>query len=227
MPLLASAQGFEFGLNGGLAFHSVPINNTYTYNDKPKLSGAGSFKGDLVLPHLQIGVGVEMLNLIETNYDNAAYNFKTYNYLAKPLVNPYLFVNKTYYGGAGYFYIGAMAGAVIAKVGVNTFQYGTGGAVTSYSTAYNSVTGYTGGVQLGFTARLFGPVSFNGEAAMRYTSFDYEVPNGTQADHPYRYHLFYFPMTVGLRWHIFSGEEKQPKEKKDKMQSGYDKHQSF
>ena len=202
LPFTCPAQNFEIGLNGGVCFHTLPINNVHTEVDKAKISYAAGFKGDLRLPHAQIGVDVEMTEISEYNYTLYPYSMRIYNHVANPLIVPNAFYNHLINLPTGYCYGGISAGPAIARIGVNTFSGTPPGNYTSYTTNYNSATGLAGGIQLGFMLNVSKVLALNAEAAGRYMSIDYKDPAGIVSDNPYRYHLFYFPMTVGLRYKI-------------------------
>ena len=200
LPVSCFAQHFEIGVNGGFDFHSLPENNTIAHQDKPVLGYAGGACIDLRLPHAQIGIGVDVAQLSETNYLAPTYTLKIYNRVANPLITPHAIYNYVWNHHRAYSYAGGMAGLAIARVGVNSY-YSNGSSVTGYSTAYNSVTGFTAGLQAGFVMRAGKTIGIGGEAAMRYTSFTYTPPNNP-AENPYKYRLFYFPFTVSIRYII-------------------------
>lgn len=203
LPATIYAQYFELGINGGISMHSRPINNTFTVQDKPKSSFITAVKGDLVLPRFEIGISVELLNLTETNYLMPIYNSRVYNYLARPLISPCAYVNHVHHIPGTYFYYGIMLGPAIARLGVNTWEYNGGGNTPSgYTTTYNSVSGFTGGIQGGFVFTLHNRLALNGELAVRYTDFNYKNPKSTQTDEPYHYRVIYVPITLGLRYRI-------------------------
>lgn len=203
LPACCFGQNFEFGINGGLCFHSLPAQNSFVYDDKPTLAVAGSLRADLSLPGVQIGVGVEMTKLSEFNYLIPPYNIRQNVLIANPLITPHAFLNKTIrLRSSSYLYGGVMAGPVLARVGVNNWVYDNNNVVTGYSTSYNSVTGFAAGLQLGVVLSINNRLGLNAEAATRYTSFTYKDFKSTMADNPYSYKLFYFPMTIGLRYRI-------------------------
>jgi len=199
-PVLCHAQHFEIGVDGGFDFHSLPMNNTIAKQDKPSAGYVGGASIDLLLQHAQIGIGVAISQLTETNYIAPNYTIKIRNYVANPLITPFAFYNHIWNQGTTYTYAGAMAGLAIANVGVNTFNY-SGTNITGYSTAYNSTFGYEAGVQAGCVFHVSKKFGIGGEAAMRYASFTYTPPNNPETD-PYKYRLFYFPFTVSLKYFI-------------------------
>lgn len=203
LPGAANAQSFEIGVNGGFSFHTLPIGNTYTHDDKPVISYALNVKADLRLPKTQIGVGFEMVNLTEYNYLIPTYYSRQYVYLSKPLMVPHAFINKIKELDAGYLYAGVMAGPAIAKVGVNKWVYNNPfGAVSGYSTTYNAATGFVAGVQGGGVFELNNKLSLNIELALRYVDYAYRDPQSTLSDNPYKYKLVYFPITAGIRYQL-------------------------
>jgi len=201
LPLFADAQSFELGVNGGISFHSLPAGNIYTHQDKPLSSFVWNARGDLLLPNAQIGIAIEMTQIDQTNFLAPNYTMKVHDHLAKPLTAPYVFYNFVKRSSVGYVYGGLMVGGVIAKIGINTEEY-SGTVVTGYTTAYNGAFGYVVGLQAGFVADLSKHFGVNVEAAMRYADYNYKDPSTTLPDDPYHYKLFYFPMTVGLRYRI-------------------------
>lgn len=203
LPVLGLAQDFEIGINGGASFHSLPMGNSYTRDDKPTVSYVLSGKVDLKLPSAQIGIGLEMLDLDEYNFLIPKYTTRQYNHIAKPLITPFAFFNKLHELDNGYIYAGLMFGPAIAKVGVNQWEYnGPFGAISGYSTTYNSAIGYVAGIQAGATVGITDRLSLNLELALRYSSFTYTDPNSKQTDNPYRYHVVYYPLTLGLKYRI-------------------------
>jgi len=201
---VAAAQNFEVGVFGGFAFHSRPYNNRYVIDDKTQPGYVVGAKASLTLPKAQIGLGVEMVNVQEYNYDLPTYSSRIYNNLAKPLITPYLFYNLLHNTPTGgYLYAGIMGGPVVASVGSNTLEYnGPNSTLSGYQTTYNSTLGYILGAQVGFAARVAKRVRICGEFGMRYTNYDYKPVNSTLQDDPYHYRYFYFPVTVGVRYRI-------------------------
>jgi|GEM_PF-1037003 len=203
VPLIASAQTFEIGAAGGIVFHSRPADNIFTTQDKPLLGYAVSARASLLLPESQIGVGIEIAKITESNYLMPYYTTKVYNHLANPLITPYMFYNRRLNLPRGYFYYGLMLGPSIANMGINNLVYKNGSTIaTDYTTTYNSVIGYAAGVQTGLVARLTGQLYFSLEAALRFTDYYYKPSNNKQTDDPYHYRYFYFPITAGLRVRI-------------------------
>ena len=200
LPCICFAQQFEIAVDGGFNFHTLPMNNYIAKQDKPSGGYAAGASIDLLLPHTQIGIGVTIAQLTETNYLTPNYTIKVRNYVANPLTNPYAYYNHVWDQGKSYTYAGAMGGLAVASVGVNTYNY-TGNAITGYSTAYNSAIGYALGLQAGFIIRMNKHLGLGGEAAMRFTSFTYTPPNNP-VENPYKYRLFYFPFTVSLKYFI-------------------------
>jgi len=205
LPLSCMAQNFEFGVNAGCNFHFLPEKNFYTFQDKAKIGYAAGFKADLVLPHAQIGVGVDMVNFVQYNYLLPPYNVRVNDYVANPLISPNAFYNKIWRNVInGYIYVGGMGGVAIAKIGVNTWEYNNGPAPyynpTGYSTAYNTAFGYTLGLQGGAVFRLNDQFAVNVELALKYVNYNYPMPPGSLTPDEYFYRLFYIPITVGLRY---------------------------
>jgi hypothetical protein len=204
LPIACYAQNFEVALNGGFSFHSLPAKNDYTHEDKTVASYAASFKAGLLFEHSQIGVGAEMCTMKEYNYFVPPYTQRIYTYLAKPLITPFVYYNRMYHFGAGYFYAGLMGGPAVASVGVNNYQYANGpyGNITGYTTSFNSTIGFEGGAQIGLVFDITSRMGINVEAALRYAAYSYKDPNSTYLDNPYNYRVFYFPMTAGIRYRI-------------------------
>ncbi|HXS38083.1 MAG TPA: hypothetical protein VN721_15375 [Flavipsychrobacter sp.] len=203
-PSLCCAQNFEVGINGGINFHSLPVKNIYTHQDKAKIGYAISFKAALMLPQYQIGIGGEMVSLSEYNYLMPVYTSRVYNNLAKPLIAPYVFLNRMFDFSNGYFFAGIMAGPAIADVGVNTWEYpnGNNGIPSGYTTTYNSVIGYIGGLQGGAVFYLSDAIGLSVEGSLRYTNFNYNDPKSMTLDNPYHYKVYYFPITFGIRFRV-------------------------
>lgn len=197
------AQNFEVGVFGGINFHNKPYNNRYTLEDKTQASYAFGAKASLVLPKAQIGLGVEMANIKEYNYSIPTYTARQYNYIAKPLITPYLFYNLTHATNNGYLYAGIMGGPTVASVGVNTWEYnGYNGAISGYTTAYNSTVGFVAGAQAGFVIKVDKRIGISGEIGLRYTDYNYKPAITTLQDDPYHYRFVYFPVTAGVRYRI-------------------------
>lgn len=201
LPVMAQAQNFEFGVNGGLSLHARPAGNRFTWQEDPKASYYLSARANLKLPRYRFGVGVEMVNIRQVNTLLYNYTYEVENNIAKPLVVPHAFLNRTFDMSNGYAYVGAMLGAAIAKTGVNVLQYSSPNVVSGYTTEYFSVTGLTGGLQAGWMFNIVKNLGLNTEAAVRLTSFKYEPPTPAP-DNRYRYRVFYFPFSVGLRYGI-------------------------
>lgn len=201
LPMMAQAQNFEFGVNGGLSLHTRPAGNRYTWQEDTKASYYLSARANLKLPRYRLGIGVEMVNIRQTNNLSYNYTYEVQNNIAKPLIVPHAYLNRTFNRSNGYAYIGAMLGAAIAKTGVNVWQYTTAGTTSGYTTEYFSVTGLTGGLQAGWMFTIARNLGLNTEAAVRLTNFKYEPPTPTP-DNRYRYRVFYFPFSVGLRYGI-------------------------
>jgi hypothetical protein len=205
-PTVSFAQNFEIGLNGGITVHARPMKNQYTSQDKVKAGYAGAAKIDLLLPHSQIGIGIEMVSITETNALVSPYTSFETNYIAKPLIVPHAFYNLVHRYTQSYIYAGIMAGLAIANMGVNTYEYSApaGGYISGYTTAYNSAIGFVGGLQAGFVASIdkSQKLGINMEAAVRYANYDYSDPTTTLVGNPYHYRYFYLPFTAGIRYRI-------------------------
>lgn len=203
LSVRCEAQNFELGLNAGCNFHFKPVNNIYTTQDKAIAGYAVGFKADLLLSEFQVGVGVDVENFSQYNYLMPDYTTKVYNYLAKPLITPYAFLNKTFAVSQGYLYAGLMGGPAIARIGINSWQYNNGpyGNPTGYTTAYYSASGYMGGLQGGGVFHLNKVCALNFEAGLRYCNYNYKSPT-TKLEDPYHYRVFYIPLTLGLRYLI-------------------------
>jgi hypothetical protein len=202
LPLYSLAQNFEFGLNAGCNFHFLPEKNIYTSQDKAKIGYAAAFKADLVLPHSQIGVGVDVVNFIQYNYLIPGYTIRQDDHIANPLISPNAFYNRTWRNIInGYLYTGFSGGLVIAKIGVNTWEYNNGQYAnpTGYSTTYNSAFGFSFGLQGGAVLKINEQFAVNLEIALKYVNYNYSAP-GPQLQDPYFYRLFYIPITVGFRY---------------------------
>jgi len=104
----------------------------------------------------------------------------------------------------GYFYAGIMAGPAIADVGVNTWEYSNGNNTipSGYTTTYNSVIGYVAGIQGGAVFYVTDAIGFTAEAALRYTDYNYNDPKSMTLDNPYHYKVYYFPITLGIRFRV-------------------------
>lgn len=204
LPQIAVAQNFEVGVFGGFNFHNRPYNNEYTLADKTQPGYALGAKASLILPRAQIGLGVEMVDILEYNSNLPTYNTREYNYIAKPLITPYLFYNLTHPTTNGYLYAGLMAGPAVASVGVNTLQYnGSYGALSGYTTTYNSSVGYIMGAQAGFLIKASKRrIGISGEFGARYTDYNYKPVAATLQENRYHYRYFYFPVTAGVRYRI-------------------------
>jgi hypothetical protein len=205
-PAVGFAQTFELGLNGGVAIHTRPMNDVYAHQDKVKAGYAGTAKIDLLLPHSQIGIGVEMVSVTETSALISPYTSYQTNHLAKPLIVPHAFYNLIHHYPQSYIYAGATVGLAIANLGINTYEYNPalGNNITGYTTAYNSAIGFVGGLQAGFVASIDKSqrLGINVEAAIRYADYNYTQPVATSNDDPQHYHYFYLPFTAGIRYRI-------------------------
>lgn len=204
-PTVGRAQNFEIGLNGGVTVHARPMKNNYTSQDKVKVGFAALGKVSLLLPHTQIGIGVEATAITETNALISPYTSSETNYLAKPLIVPHAFYNFVHYNGQNYVYGGLMLGLAVASLGVNTYEYSSpGNYITGYTTAYNSSLGFAAGLQAGFVS-CFGKskkLGVNVQAAIRYVNYNYKDPNSSLPDNPYNYRYIYLPFTAGIRYRI-------------------------
>jgi hypothetical protein len=205
-PAVVSAQNFEIGLDAGVTVHARPMKNIYTTQDKEKAGFAALGKVSLLLPHTQIGIGVEATSITETNALISPYTSSETNYLAKPLIVPHAFYNFVHYNDQNYIYAGVMLGLAVASLGVNTYEYSSpsGGYITGYTTAYNSALGIAAGLQAGFVT-CFGKskkVGINVQAALRYVDYNYTDPTTTLTDNPYHYRYIYLPFTAGVRYRI-------------------------
>lgn len=201
MPVLTNAQNFEFGINGGISVHARPAGNRYTWQEKPVSSYYLSARANLITPRYRFGLGIDMVNIIQFNTLLYNYTYRMYNNIAKPLFAPYLFINRTFDMGTGYAYAGVLVGAAMANTGINNLQYDAAGNVQGYTTDYFFVMGYTSGIQGGLMFMLNKRLGLNTEAAVRFTDFKYNPPVPV-ADNRYRYRVFYFPFSAGLRYSI-------------------------
>lgn len=206
IPAAGRAQNFEIGLNGGVTVHARPMKNNYTSQDKGKAGYAALAKVSLLLPHTQIGIGVEATSILETNALISPYTSSETNYLAKPLIVPHAFYNFVHYNGSNYIYGGLMVGLAVANLGVNTYEYSStsNNYITGYTTTYNSSLGFAAGLQAGFVS-CFGKskrVGINVQAALRFVDYSYTDPHTTLPDNPYHYRYIYLPFTAGIRYRI-------------------------
>jgi hypothetical protein len=200
LPQIAIAQKFELAVMGGFNIHSLPFNNQATLVDKSQPGYVAGAKASLLLPIAQIGLGLEIAQIQEYNYTIPQYTNREYNYLAKPLITPYLFYNLRHEYPKGYVYAGLMGGPVVAAVGVNTLTTDANGKITGYTTAYNATIGFVAGAQAGFVVRVDKHIGITGEAGLRYTQYDYKPVHSTSQENPYYYKYLYFPITAGIRY---------------------------
>jgi len=87
--------------------------------------------------------------------------------------------------------------------------------------AYRAPNGGNGialGLQIGYVAGITKRLAISAEAAMRYYQLGYDAMNPLGTNDKLKYNIMAFPVTVGLRYQLFTKETNE-KEKQDMMNS--------
>jgi len=185
LPVTAFSQLVDLSLNGGVCFHKISDNGFAS--NTPRNSFIGTFKAAVKHRKTEVGIGIEEQHITETTFGYT-------NELAKPLITPYIFINRLVKIPKCYLYAGIMAGLAIANVGeekINIYKIHT---PPSQDMIYQVTTGYTMGVQAGFVYNVVKRLGVGIEAAFRYV----DIP----AQSPYNYSILSFPITLGVHWRI-------------------------
>jgi len=204
MPLMLSAQKYEFGLEGGLSADGRPAGNMYYKGEK--IDGNYSFRAQFLSnmsKNFQIGIELETFEL-------SRLTAKTYltpmadgtisgdgQRLIYSEVTPTLcgVLNKKIRFHHGYFFGGIAAGA--------------GTIVNPYKTGSSEYLGPSGGVgpclglQIGFIRNITKRIAFNATAALRYYDLYYtaHAPNYTPYSYLH-YEITSYSVNVGFRYLI-------------------------
>lgn len=207
----------EIGIGGGVSLMTLPKGTAYTGTDANV-----SYYGQLMYTRYvtnQFSVGIEAgLTHWETSgsmpltgMNNEAAGVATTKYLfADRAMNFVVRFNRMHWNTdqfnfqRSYFYYGAALGLLYTNAQENQLQYaqlnGKKGNENRYIEQYNyqNGIGYVAGVQVGYTYFLGRTLGLNIEAAPRFTyvfTEDYNQLHQNDA-----YHLFYIPVSVGLKF---------------------------
>ena len=124
LPSVAFSQKLEFGINGGMAIHSAPLNSYVNgdavTNDIGYYAGARaafSFLG------FQAGIGVDVLKMTGTMDQTLGATMELN--LADPAITPHLFINKKISLPKSYLYFGLSGGYTFVNYRSNKFTLDT------------------------------------------------------------------------------------------------------
>jgi|GEM_PF-1583598 len=207
----------EIGIGGGVSLMTQPRGTAYTGTDAHH-----SYYGQLMYTRhidFRFSVGIEAgLTHWETT-GNSAYtglnnlgggSAETKFLFADRAMNFVLRFNKTHWSTDGYnyqrsyFYYGIALGLLYTNAPDKQLEFaqlnGKNGNENRYISQYNyqNGIGYVAGIQVGYTYFLGDHVGLNVEAAPRFTyvfTEDYQQRHQNDA-----YHLFYIPVSVGLKF---------------------------
>ena len=182
LPLLAHAQGVEYGISGGISSNTAPVNTTLPAGTtetgwKPSYAGAVSFL--LNLGPWQVGIAAEAYELktsynITTSTPTGDVHTTGDKIYASPQVPIMLQINRLFYMQKSHIYFG-----ISGWSGVNMLKN------TAGETKYHELQPVFG-AQLGYTYGLSNLVGLNINLAARYNA----IPGSP---------ILSFPLTVGLR----------------------------
>ena len=221
-PASVYAQKFEFGLGAGLSISTKPSDNMAFKTDRSVVNAAGALSLLYnINAHLQTGLEMHLLQLsgksdaVYTTFDGRkiggddkkfVYGKSTYSFTAV--------LNGKKFMGNGYGYAGVAAGYVATRHDSKTLS-----SNESYR-APNGGNGLALGLQLGYVRGISKRLAVNAELAMRYFNLGYDAmePSGTSQD-KLKYSIMAFPVTVGIRYQLFTSETKE-KDRQDLMNQG-------
>jgi len=216
LPAISYGQKFELGLGAGISFNTKPSDNMLFKSDKSTVNYAVSATGLYnVSNHLQAGLEVHVSEL--SGKSSITYTYwdgttigggdKKFVY-AKKAISLCAVLNGKLSMGNGYGYAGVALGYAAARH--DSKKHNDNEAYR----APNGGNGVSAGLQIGFVAGLSKRLALSGEAALRYYMLNYSAH--VQNNETLKYNIVSFPITVGIRYMIFSGDTKE-KEKQDLM----------
>ena len=200
-----SAQNFEFGLNAGEGLNTVPLFHTTPANEtslsRSAATSAFSIKAMYVLPHWQIGISAERINLsyrfmypLPPVVNNGIYpdeggyfNSENKIQIAAPAIPLKLFLNRviTCYNFEAYF--GLNLGYVFSP----DLRWGENAPGTSMVALSSYGDGPLAGAQVGATVFVTKHLGINAELSGDYISFNEGATN---------IKLAAFQSTLGVRY---------------------------
>jgi hypothetical protein len=191
--IAANAQKIEVGLNGGaLPFTTI---GKYAPADKETPGYYAGARMSVRTGSWQIGSGVDHFGRSSESTTNNEYvssvTRRKYNTVA-----PYLFLNRVVQLSNSYLYAGINAGMNITKFTKNGEEISKTNDVGNCGFGMNYETrnlGFNGGVQAGYTMRVYKGFSANVEAGARYVRMSSGGANYGESQ-------MTFPMSVGIRY---------------------------
>lgn len=207
----------EFGIGGGVSLMTLPKGVAYT-GTEAKISYYGQLMYTRYIDNrFNVGIEAGMTHWETTGSmplsgrNNMAIGSGSTKYLfADRALNFVLRFNKMHWQTdqfnfqRSYFYYGVAAGLLYTNAPERQLEFaqlnGKRGSENRYISQYNyqNGIGYVAGLQVGYTYFLGRTLGLNIEAAPRFTyvfTEDYQQRNQNDA-----YHLFYIPVSVGLKF---------------------------
>lgn len=222
LPGTVFAQKFELGLGAGINLTTKPSGNLFLKGDKIGINYATSLHLLYnINQHWQTGLELHVSELSgKTNIKLTDINGQTVSEETKRVVYA-----KTDIAACAIF-----NGKMSVKNG-----YGYGGVALGYGVGrhdsktlkdnevYRTPDGGKGivfGLQIGYVKGISKHFGVSAEATMRYHQMNYDTPSGTPgAKENLKYSVMSFPITVGVRYQIFTSETKE-KERQVLMDNG-------
>jgi hypothetical protein len=221
LPGTVLAQKYELGLGAGISLNTKPSGNLYMKGDKMTINYASSLHLLYnINEHWQTGLELHVSQLsgktdvTQTDISgNTSEESKRIVYAKTDLAACAVFNGKmSVKNGYGY-------GGVALGYGVGRHDSKT----LNDNEAYRTPDGGNGvvlGLQIGYVKGLSKHFGVSAEAAMRYHQMNYDTPSGTfGAAETLKYSVISFPITVGIRYQIFTSETKE-KERQQLMDQG-------
>ena len=217
MPIAASAQVVEIGVNGGIIPHSkykaVDAATTTWDLDKEsqKTYSAGGRIG-LNFSAMQLGVACEYQNITykstATGYSpaNTVQVNNIENDIASSFIASYLYINRAVQAGGGYFYFGLCGGYAMANM--SSFDVVDDGIIAPWVTEKTAkARGFMGGGQIGYVMGIARRVGFSLEVGLRYAELDSDYPKqgSVPTNYLYKNTLVTIPTLVGFRFQLGRG----------------------
>lgn len=217
IPAGAMAQLIEVGVHGGLVPYSKykaadqPATSWSLNKESQKTYTAGGRIG-LNFARMQLGIGADYQSIMYkttatgSSPANVVQVGNIENDIASSFIAGYLFLNRAFQAGGGYFYLGVCGG--YAMTNMSSFDVVDDGInAPTLSEKVAKAKGFMGGGQIGYVMGIARRVGFSLELGLRYAELDSDYPKqgSTATNYLYKNTLFYMPTQVGFRFQLGRG----------------------
>jgi len=216
LPAASFAQKIELGLAGGISMNGKPSGNMPFKADKTAINYVATLTGlyninNYIQAGLEVGAsglsGKTTITYTDVNGNPIKSEDKRFVYAKKALTLSAVANGKLSMGN-GYGYAGIAIGYAGARHDSKKLND------NEIYRAPDGGNGLLAGLQIGYVNGITKRLALSAQAALRYYSLRYDAHVG--AGETLKYNIIAFPLTVGIRYMLFSSETKE-KERQDIM----------